>query len=345
MALVGERIMAKVGKVSDPRGWFKKIFGVIFILVAIAIISGYDKKLQISLLDAGFLDVTKIEQRLLEKNDKKDVSINDTSSTDKNIGVLVRFGKYVFGDRNRRGILIVGSKGRVYLDLNSCTLSINDNPVLTIEKNYYPVIRAAISHTLGEPLFTFNSVDVLARAQNIVFDIQRLAYENKEDFFYESGADPADVFKGDSSYAAERLNEEDIRPDDSHDRWLTLLGEEVKTFFPMQKRKKVMCPGCDSTQVESEFIKLGFIYKWCKNCFSLYASPRPTEKEIETFYKSSKAMKFYGDSIFDSARESRHEHQITPLVEWLKNIISKHAPTTVKVLDFMPKFFFLSRLS
>ena len=87
VALVGERIMAKVGKVSDPRGWFKKIFGVIFILVAIAIISGYDKKLQISLLDAGFLDVTKIEQKLLEKNDKKDVSINSTSSTDENTEV------------------------------------------------------------------------------------------------------------------------------------------------------------------------------------------------------------------------------------------------------------------
>jgi len=87
VAIVGERIMAKVGKVSDPRGWFKKIFGVIFILVAIAIISGYDKKLQISLLDAGFLDVAKIEQRLLEKNDKKDVSINDVSSTDGNTEV------------------------------------------------------------------------------------------------------------------------------------------------------------------------------------------------------------------------------------------------------------------
>ena len=86
VALLGERIMAKIGKVSDPRGWFKKIFGVIFILVAIAIISGYDKKLQINLLDAGFLDVTKIEQKLLEKM-IKDVSIDDTSSTDVNTEV------------------------------------------------------------------------------------------------------------------------------------------------------------------------------------------------------------------------------------------------------------------
>ena len=70
VALLGQKIMEKVGKVSDPRGWFKKTFGVIFILVAIAIISGYDKKLQIDLLDAGFLDVTKIEQQLLDVENK-----------------------------------------------------------------------------------------------------------------------------------------------------------------------------------------------------------------------------------------------------------------------------------
>jgi cytochrome c biogenesis protein CcdA len=68
VALMSEKVIAKVGKVSDPRGWFKKIFGIIFILVAFGIVSGYDKKIQIGILDSGFLDVTKIEQRLLDKN-------------------------------------------------------------------------------------------------------------------------------------------------------------------------------------------------------------------------------------------------------------------------------------
>ncbi len=68
MALVGQRIMVRLGTFSDPRGWFKRIMGVIFILVALAIVSGYDKKLQIQLLDAGFFDVTKVEQKLLKFN-------------------------------------------------------------------------------------------------------------------------------------------------------------------------------------------------------------------------------------------------------------------------------------
>lgn len=85
IVIMGEHISAKVRKISNPKGWFKKSFGVIFILVAIAIISGYDKKLQIGLLNAGFLDVTKIEQRLLENNKKNVPNINNASSAELSI--------------------------------------------------------------------------------------------------------------------------------------------------------------------------------------------------------------------------------------------------------------------
>ncbi len=67
VALIGQKVVNKLGIVSDPRGWFKRIMGLIFIIVAIGIVTGYDKKLQISILNAGFLDVTKIEQKLLDK--------------------------------------------------------------------------------------------------------------------------------------------------------------------------------------------------------------------------------------------------------------------------------------
>ncbi len=65
VVLIGQKIISKLRIVSDPKSWFKKILGVLFILVSIAIISGYDKKFQISILDSGFFDVTKVEQKLL----------------------------------------------------------------------------------------------------------------------------------------------------------------------------------------------------------------------------------------------------------------------------------------
>ncbi len=70
IALVGQRIMDRLDVAADPNGWFKKALGVLFLVVGIAIISGFDKRTQLFLLDSGFFDVTKIEQKLLEKNNE-----------------------------------------------------------------------------------------------------------------------------------------------------------------------------------------------------------------------------------------------------------------------------------
>lgn len=84
VSLVGQKIMLKIGIAADPRGWFKRIMGIIFIAVSILIITGYDKKLQVSILNAGFFDVTKIELKLLEpKKDTMSPEQNFLSSAEK----------------------------------------------------------------------------------------------------------------------------------------------------------------------------------------------------------------------------------------------------------------------
>ena len=66
VAFIGQKIMGKLDVAANPHGWFKKILGIIFVIVGLAIISGLDKKLEFSLLDAGIFDVTKVEQTLLQ---------------------------------------------------------------------------------------------------------------------------------------------------------------------------------------------------------------------------------------------------------------------------------------
>lgn len=66
IAFVGQKIVAKAGIAASPKGTFKRVLGVLFLIVGIAIITGADKKLQTVILDAGFFDVTKLEQVLLE---------------------------------------------------------------------------------------------------------------------------------------------------------------------------------------------------------------------------------------------------------------------------------------
>jgi cytochrome c biogenesis protein CcdA/thiol-disulfide isomerase/thioredoxin len=68
VALIGQRIMSALGVAADPRGWLKRTLGVLFLIVGVAIIGGFDKKTQLFLLESGFFDVTQIEQKLLQQN-------------------------------------------------------------------------------------------------------------------------------------------------------------------------------------------------------------------------------------------------------------------------------------
>lgn len=67
IAILGQRFTKRLEGAADPKGWFKRGLGVLFLIAGIAIISGFDKVLETALLDAGFFDVTKIENSLLER--------------------------------------------------------------------------------------------------------------------------------------------------------------------------------------------------------------------------------------------------------------------------------------
>lgn len=67
VSYLGQKLLGKVGSAANPKSWFKKILGLIFLIVGIGIITGFDKELQIKILDSGFFDVTKVEQKLLDK--------------------------------------------------------------------------------------------------------------------------------------------------------------------------------------------------------------------------------------------------------------------------------------
>ncbi len=64
---IGQRFAKRLTSFADPKGWFKRVLGILFLIVGIAIVTGFDKKVETRLLDVGFIDVTKIEQRLLQE--------------------------------------------------------------------------------------------------------------------------------------------------------------------------------------------------------------------------------------------------------------------------------------
>ncbi len=66
IGLLGQKIINTVGVASDSKGVFKKVLGILFIIIGLLVLTGYDKKFQTYLLDKGYFDATRIEQKLLD---------------------------------------------------------------------------------------------------------------------------------------------------------------------------------------------------------------------------------------------------------------------------------------
>jgi hypothetical protein len=66
ITFAGQYVLNKLGVVANPHGWFKRILGVIFILIGVGIMMGVDKIIQTKILETGFLNIASFERNLIE---------------------------------------------------------------------------------------------------------------------------------------------------------------------------------------------------------------------------------------------------------------------------------------
>ncbi len=98
IAYAGSRLIPRLGALANPNGWFKRLLGILFVLLGLTIALGLEKKLEVRILESGYFDVTKIEHMLLQSqvveegeaktsNDEIEVSapIPDSSSEDESV--------------------------------------------------------------------------------------------------------------------------------------------------------------------------------------------------------------------------------------------------------------------
>jgi cytochrome c biogenesis protein CcdA len=68
IALLGRKLLEKVAWASDPKGWFQRSIAVLFILVGLLIITGYDKKIQTFLVEKDFIGIKSLEEKLVPED-------------------------------------------------------------------------------------------------------------------------------------------------------------------------------------------------------------------------------------------------------------------------------------
>lgn len=65
IAYAGQAIVQKLGWLSNPYGWFRKVIGILFIIVGVSVLFGWDKRVQSFVLEQGWYDpVSRLERSL-----------------------------------------------------------------------------------------------------------------------------------------------------------------------------------------------------------------------------------------------------------------------------------------
>lgn len=63
----GQAVVARVRFMANPEGWFRKMLGVILVLVGIMVVFGWQKDLESWILDTGYLGPIQLEERLMKE--------------------------------------------------------------------------------------------------------------------------------------------------------------------------------------------------------------------------------------------------------------------------------------
>ena len=66
IGLGGQKVVKRFRFMANPEGWFRKTLGIILVLVGLMVITGFQKKIEQTIIESGYFGPVEFEQTLLE---------------------------------------------------------------------------------------------------------------------------------------------------------------------------------------------------------------------------------------------------------------------------------------
>ena len=130
------------------------------------------------------------------------------------------------------------------------------------------------------------------------------------------------------------MKKNEIRPANLLEEFLRLSALDAEAYFRPNNRVVIPCPACDCMDHGPEgFNKWGFQYIQCKNCFTLYLSPRPLLSDFKKFYTASPSAKYWANTFYPQVAEVRREKIVRPNVERISSICQHKEVSTDLIID------------
>jgi 2-polyprenyl-3-methyl-5-hydroxy-6-metoxy-1,4-benzoquinol methylase len=138
----------------------------------------------------------------------------------------------------------------------------------------------------------------------------------------------------------------DIRPDH-----LKKLQNEAyqrdldRLYLRLGEFSRVLCPACGGDQPQHKFIKLRCQFVECRNCETIYMSPRPTEAIMDEYYSASENYAIWEKYIFPASEASRRQNICVPNLSRIIETCGSLAISNPSILEIGPGFGTFSELA
>lgn len=122
----------------------------------------------------------------------------------------------------------------------------------------------------------------------------------------------------------DEYHEGDIRPAAALERYIELVGSDVRSMMAAAALRDVNCPGCESGSRTPAFSRFDCEYSECDDCGSLYMTPRPDDAAIRAFYVDSSARRFWRDELATPVSHARVDKVLKPRTAWVADSAAEH---------------------
>ena len=82
IAFLGQRLVGSISKHAKAASWTKKLLGLLIVLVGLAILTGYDKRIETKILDSGYGATIEFEEKLIDSLDSVEDEIDDKETVE-----------------------------------------------------------------------------------------------------------------------------------------------------------------------------------------------------------------------------------------------------------------------
>ena len=128
------------------------------------------------------------------------------------------------------------------------------------------------------------------------------------------------------------MKESEIRPKEIFNKYLNLSKQDALRF-EKSEFETFKCVACDSEDIENKIIKDGFVYQRCNDCGSLFCNPRPSQKILDNFYRTSISANYWFNDFLPLVEEARREKIFSKKAVLLKNMIRENGIQIERLCD------------